>query len=102
MRDFTKYVHEFESRNGTRYAVSVHDAYGYTCSHDTTTAKLTGCSASFAQTSAGLPDIYESRARALRRARYLYYEMDKEWHDWRASVSNSIHMEFAESTRISY
>ena len=80
MRDFTKYVHEFES-SGTRHAVGVHDKYGYTCSHDTTTVKLTGCSASFAQTPAGLPDTYTSRRKALRRARYLYYEMDKEYHD---------------------
>jgi len=85
MRDFTQYVHEYENAIGeTRYAVGewFQERGQYICPHGAHTAKLTGCSGSFAQTAAGLPDTYESRGRALRRARYLFYEMDKEYQDF--------------------
>jgi len=82
MRDFTQYVHEYESSGRVRYAVGDWEQTQFYVPHDAHTAKLTGCSGSFAQTAAGLPDTYESRGRALRRARYLFYEMDKEYQDF--------------------
>ena len=82
-RDFTQYVHKFELDNGEiRYAVAEwYPGKGqYIRPFDDTEAKLTGCSAEFARKPCGV-QYYASRKKALRRARYLYYEMDKEMHD---------------------
>jgi len=82
-RDFTQYVHEFTDRTGhTRYAVGRwnQDRGQYTRPFDDTEAKLTGCSAEFARLPSGMQS-YRSRKKALRRARYLFYEMDKEMRD---------------------
>ena len=82
-KDFTQYVHEFTTDNGkTRYAVGQwhQDKGQYTRPFDKSEAKLTGCSAEFARKPQGIQS-FASRKKALRRARYLYYEMDKEYHD---------------------
>jgi len=64
---YTQFVHEFVDESGnTRYAVAEHnEATGqYICPLDARSRKLTGCSAEFASTPAGIG--------ALRRARYLF------------------------------
>ena len=71
---FTKYVHEFTDDFGeTRYAVAEWDEFHgqWVAPLDHNTRALTGCSAEYARTLNGLGG-YKSRARALRRARYLY------------------------------
>ena len=85
--DFTKYVHTYEGPDGSsRYAVGEWDdkQAQYHVPHDTTTARATGCSGSFSRTAAGLPDSFGHHDTALRRARYLFYEMDKGYHDMMA------------------
>lgn len=74
--DYTQYVHEYTDKHGkTRYAVGEWNEQSgqYTCPLDKRTAELTGCFAEFAKTPAGLGG-YLSRAKALRRARYLFGE----------------------------
>jgi len=82
--EFAQYVHKYDSIAGyARYAVGEwnQEQAQYTAPHDATTARATGCSASFSQAPGGLPDTYDNFPQALRRARYLFYEMDKEYHD---------------------
>lgn len=76
--DYTKYVHEYTDRKGvTRYAVAEwnQESGQYTCPLDMRTYKLTGCHSEFARTPAGIGG-YTSRAKALRRARYLFQPSD--------------------------
>lgn len=85
MRDFTQYVHEFvHPRHGTvGYAVAKWDPDRgqYVRPLDKTEAELTGCSAEFARQPWGV-QYYTDRKRALRRARYLFYEIDQKYHDF--------------------
>jgi len=72
--DYTQYVHEFVDDYGaTRYAVGKWNAASgqYTCKMDSHEKKLTGASFHCAKTPKGLGG-YQTRAQALRRARYLY------------------------------
>ena len=72
--DYTKYVHEYEDKNGvTRYAVAQKRGGQYVCPVDKRTAELTGCGQEFANTPAGLGG-YLTRQKALRRARYIFAE----------------------------
>lgn len=73
-QDYTQYVHEFTDKNGvTRYAVGEwnQEHAQYTCPLSSRDAKLTGCHTEFAKKPAGLGG-YLTRAKALRRARYLF------------------------------
>ena len=87
-RDFTQYVHEFTNDDGvTRYAVARwdQDKGQFVRPLDDTEAKATGCMAEFARRAQGVQN-YADRRRALRRARYLFYETDKEYQDWLAEL----------------
>ena len=71
---YTQFVHEFIDKDGnTRYAVAEHNEKTgqYTCPLDARSAKLTGCSAEYAGTPAGIGG-YLTKKQALRRARYLF------------------------------
>jgi hypothetical protein len=73
-KNYTQYVHEYIDDNlRKRYAVGQWDQERaqYTAPLDTTTARLTGCSARFARRPQGM-ETYSDRTRALRRARYLF------------------------------
>lgn len=75
---YGKYVHEFIDKDGnTRYAVAEYNEKTgqYTCPLDVRTRKLTGCSAEFANTPAGIGG-YLTKKQALRRARYLFADRD--------------------------
>ena len=89
-RSFTKYVHEYETRDGSqRFAVgewSDRNAQ-YTRPFDATEYRLTGCSAELSRTPSGLQS-FRTRRQALRRARYLYYERDKAYIDWQAELDD--------------
>jgi hypothetical protein len=78
--DFTKYVHEFVDDKGViRYGVAKwEESTGqFICPLDKRTAKLTGCFAEFARSIKGLGG-YTSRAQALRRARYLFGDSERD------------------------
>jgi hypothetical protein len=83
-RDFTQYVHEWtRGRDGKRmFAVARWDQERaqFIRPLDATQASLTGCFAEFGRIP-GHMQSYPSRRQALRRARYLFYEMDKEFLD---------------------
>ena len=86
-RTFTQYVHECEARDGRAlYAVGEWDPQHaqYTRPFDVGEAHATGCSAEYSRIPAGLSNRYASRTRALRRARYLYYEMSADYCDFLA------------------
>jgi len=71
---YTQFVHEYNDARGVaRYCVAEWDEQHaqYIAPLDRRTAKLTGCSAEFAKTPAGIGG-YTSRKRALARARYLF------------------------------
>ena len=75
--DFTQYVHEFEGRTGkTRFAVAQWSDKNaqYWRPFDCGEAELTGCSGEFARPASAMQS-YPTRKQALRRARYLFYEM---------------------------
>lgn len=79
--NYSQYVHEYTARDGsTRFAVGewVEAAGEYQCPHDKRDIELTGCTASFAKKLQGLPYTYRSRVRALRRARYLFGQLQQE------------------------
>lgn len=83
-RDFTQYVHEFTDKSGRkRYAVAqwFPSTGQYVRPLDQAEAKLTGCSAEYGYLPSDVQS-YHSRKKALRRARYLFYEMDKAYHDF--------------------
>lgn len=89
-RDFTQYVHEYKTALGqTRYAVGEWDQKRgqFTRRFDKTEARTTGCSAEFARKPSGMQN-FKSRKRALRRARYLFYEMDRDYHNFLADIEN--------------
>ena len=71
--DYTQFVHEFDHHGETRYAVGRWDPERgqYIRPLDRIEARLTGCSAEFAQKPAGVQH-FADRKRALRRARYLF------------------------------
>jgi len=74
--NFTQFLHEFTDANGvTRWAVARWnpDSGQYTCPMDARERAITGCSAFFAKTPAGIGG-YTDRRKALRRARYLFGE----------------------------
>ena len=78
--DYTRYVHEYIDKQGrTRYAVAewVEEAGQYQAPLDKRTAKLTGAHTEFARRPEGFGG-YLSRKKALRRARYLFGEMDND------------------------
>lgn len=90
-RDFTQYVHEFTDRSGhKRHAVAqwFPDEGRYIRPLDQAEAKLTGCSAEYGHLASDVQS-YPSRKKALRRARYLFYEMDKAYHDSLGEVGDS-------------
>jgi hypothetical protein len=71
---YDQFVHEFETENGeTRYAVAHYNPESgqYTCPLDSRMRKLTGCTAEYANTPAGIGG-YPTKRQALRRARYLF------------------------------
>jgi hypothetical protein len=73
---YSKYVHEFTDATGAaRYAVGEWNENNaqYTCPLDAGEREATGCHTKFSKTPAGLGG-YTKRAKALRRARYLYGE----------------------------
>jgi len=75
--NYAQYVHAFVDANGvTRYAVGAWDEEKgqYTCPMTDGEMAATGCHTKFAKTPAGLGG-YVSRARALRRARYIFGQM---------------------------
>jgi hypothetical protein len=74
--DFTQYVHEFEREGKTRYAVGQWDDKHaqYWRPFDYNEGELTGCSGEFARQASAMQS-YPTRRQALRRARYLFYEM---------------------------
>jgi len=77
---YAQYVHEFIDATGTvRYAVGAYDEASaqYTCPLDSGEREVTGCHTKFAKTPAGLGG-YTKRAKALRRARYLYGQSGEE------------------------
>lgn len=83
-RDFTQYVYEFTDKSGhTRYAVAqwFPDTGQYIRPFDQAEIKAAGCTAEFARSPSGIQS-YHSRKKALRRARYLFYEMDKAYCDF--------------------
>ncbi len=87
-RSFTQYVHEFKNAKGQiRYAVGDWSPTKgqYIRPFDNSEAELTGYTAEFARLPEGIQH-YASRKRALRRARYLFYEMDKEYQDFLAEL----------------
>lgn len=72
--DYTQYVHEFVNENGeTRYAVAEWNEQAGQYQRPLTRhdAELTGCSAEFCK-NLNYFGGYIDRARALRRARYLF------------------------------
>ncbi len=76
--DYTQYVHEFTDANGVpRWAVAHWnpDSGQYTCPMDVRERQLTGASAYYAKTPAGIGG-YTDRQKALRRARYLFGERE--------------------------
>ena len=84
--DFTQYVHEYDSillPGQIRYAVGEwrQEAGEYIRPLDKTEAVLTGCGWEFAKRPSGLQS-FPTRRQALRRARYLFYEQDKEFMDF--------------------
>jgi len=88
MRNFTQYVHEFTDDDGkVCYTVAQWDADKgeYVRPPDNTEAQLTGCSWEVARVVAEMQN-FPSRKQALRRARYLFYELDQEWNDYLAEL----------------
>lgn len=72
--DYTKYVHEFTTAQGTtRYAVARWDENNaqYIRPFDKSEAKATGCHSEFARRPEDVQN-YASRKKALARARYLF------------------------------
>lgn len=71
---YNQYIHKFTDEDGnTRYAVAQYnESTGqYICPTDHRTFQLTGCSAEYASTPAGIGG-YLTKRQALRRARYLF------------------------------
>ena len=80
MRDYSQFIHEWETESGSpRFAVGEWmDRQGqYLRVFDATERQATGCWAEF---SSGMQS-FRTRRQALRRARWLYYEQDREWID---------------------
>lgn len=79
--DYTQYLYEFEDKKGvTRWAVAEWnpETGQYTCPMDARERELTGCSAYFAKTPAGIGG-YTDRQKALRRARYLFGDREENY-----------------------
>jgi hypothetical protein len=77
---YSLYVHEYVTDRGqTRYAVGDWDEHKaqYTAPLDKTTARLTGCFGQFSRKPSGM-DNYPTYKQALRRARYLFGEMQND------------------------
>ena len=88
-RDFTQFVHEYKTPLGrTRYAVGRWDQERgqFTRPFDASEAKATGCMGEFSRKASGMQN-FKSRKRALRRARYLFYEMDQEYNDFLTEIA---------------
>jgi hypothetical protein len=66
-----RFVHEFSTASGARYAVAEYANGQYVRPFDASERRLTGCLAECARVPSGVQS-YRSRRRALRRARYLF------------------------------